>query len=97
MAVTVDEAKVWLREDSDDEAVLKEIQDMIDAAEIYITNGSGYNFLTPNKLADLAVKVLVTHWYEFRGSVLIGSISKEIEFSLKSILAQLSYCYEEGE
>jgi len=94
MAMTLDEVKLWLRVDGDDEDSV--IADMIDAAKEYIKNGSGYsNFDDPNKLADLAIKVLVTHWYENRGSVLIGSISKEIEFSLQSIMAQLSYCYDE--
>ena len=95
MAVTLDEMKLWLRVDGNDEDTV--IEDMIDAAKEYIKNGSGFTgFDSDNKLADLAIKVLVTHWYENRGSVLIGSISKEIEFSLQSILMQLSYCYPEA-
>jgi hypothetical protein len=30
--------------------------------------------------------MLVGHWYEFRTSVLTGSISKEVEFGVKSLL-----------
>jgi len=33
-----------------------------------------------------AVNVLVTHWYENRSAILIGSISKELEFSLNALL-----------
>ena len=33
-----------------------------------------------------AILMLVGHWYEFRTSVLTGSISKEIEFGVKSLL-----------
>lgn len=33
-----------------------------------------------------AILMLVGHWYESRSSVLTGSISKEIEFGLKSLL-----------
>ena len=33
-----------------------------------------------------AMLMLVGHWYEFRSSVLTGSISKEIEFGVKSLL-----------
>jgi hypothetical protein len=28
----------------------------------------------------------VAHWYEYRGAVLTGTISKEIEFAVKSLL-----------
>jgi uncharacterized phiE125 gp8 family phage protein len=33
-----------------------------------------------------AILMLVGHWYESRSSVLTGSISKEIEFGVKSLL-----------
>lgn len=33
-----------------------------------------------------AILMLVGHWYEMRSSVLTGSISKEIEFGVKSLL-----------
>lgn len=33
-----------------------------------------------------AILMLVGHWYEFRSSVLTGSISKEIEFGVKALL-----------
>lgn len=33
-----------------------------------------------------AVKMLVTHWYENRSLVIIGSISKELEFGLQRLL-----------
>lgn len=96
MVPMLDEMKLWLRVDGDDEDSI--IMEMIDAAKEYIKNGTGFeDFDGDNKLADLAIKVLVTHWYENRGSVLIGSISKEIEFSLRNILAQLSYCYPEAD
>jgi uncharacterized phiE125 gp8 family phage protein len=33
-----------------------------------------------------AMLMLVAHWYEYRGAVLTGTISKEIEFAVKSLL-----------
>jgi hypothetical protein len=33
-----------------------------------------------------AILMLVGHWYEARSSVLTGTISKEIEFGVKSLL-----------
>lgn len=41
------------------------------------------------ELYKLAVFMLVGHWYENRGTVLVGSISKELEHSLTSIIIQL--------
>lgn len=35
-----------------------------------------------------AMLLLIGHWYENRGAVLIGSMSKEIEFSVRSLLEQ---------
>lgn len=39
--------------------------------------------------AKQAVLFIVNHWYENRGAVLVGSISKEIENSTRALLAQL--------
>lgn len=36
--------------------------------------------------AKTAILMLVAHWYESRSAVLAGSISKEIEFGVKSLL-----------
>jgi hypothetical protein len=33
-----------------------------------------------------AILMLVAHWYDRRESVLTGSISKEVEFGVKSLL-----------
>ena len=37
----------------------------------------------------MAVRMLVAHWYENRETVAVGSITKEIEFSFKNLLAQI--------
>jgi uncharacterized phiE125 gp8 family phage protein len=33
-----------------------------------------------------AIKLLVSHWYEAREAVVVGTITKEVEFSLKALL-----------
>lgn len=38
-----------------------------------------------------AVKLLVAHWYENRGAVIVGTISKEMEFGINSLLATNEY------
>lgn len=49
-----------------------------------------------------AMKLLVDHWFENRSALLVGSISKELEFSLLNLLEAYSYgdeftCYSAGE
>jgi uncharacterized phiE125 gp8 family phage protein len=34
-----------------------------------------------------AMLMLVGHWYENRGAVLVGSISKQLEFAVESLLS----------
>ena len=43
------------------------------------------------ELAKQAILLLVGHWYKFRESVLVGSISKEIEFGYTSIVERLMH------
>ena len=93
MIVTVDEMKEYLREDSEDEAVMSEIANLIDAAEIYLENAGcvlqGSNKIA-NNLAKLAVKQLVTHWYENKEPTGKGD---KLHYGLASIITQLKYCY----
>lgn len=84
----LEELKLYLRVDSEDENSL--ISELQLGAEEYLLN-AGVNKDYTKKLYKLAVKLLVNHWYDNRDSVLIGSISKSMEFSLASIITQLKY------
>ena len=55
----------------------------------YLTNAGVIQ--TDDALYALAVKLLVAHWYENRQAVIIGQVSKQLEYSLQAILAQLMY------
>ncbi|WP_337528048.1 head-tail connector protein [Zhenhengia sp.] len=84
--------KLYIKvEDDEDDAV---IMMQIKAASSYLKN-AGIKIEEVKKNPDdyelykLAVCMLVGHWYENRGAILIGSISKEIEHSLTSIIVQL--------
>jgi uncharacterized phage protein (predicted DNA packaging) len=94
MIVEIDEMKEYLRIDSDDNDL--EIANFIETAEIYLTN-AGCVLLGPdekaNNLAKLAVKILVSHWYENREVEKIGTSVAKLGFSLDSIITQLKYCY----
>lgn len=90
----LEEAKNYLRIDGSEEDIF--LTSLIFAAKEFIKNSVGITLDETNELQKLAVFLLVSHWYENRQSVLIGSISKDLEFSLSSILSQMRYCYESG-
>ena len=87
----LEKIKEYLKIDGNDEDIT--IQTLITSAELYLKN-AGVIEDYQNELYDLAIKMLVLHWYENRESVLVGSISKKLEFSLSNIITQLTYCYE---
>ena len=86
----LEEIKNYMKIDEDYDDNL--INSLIEAANIYMVNAGVKNF--ENDLYKLAIKMLVLHWYENRDIVLIGSISKNLEFTMKNIITQLQYCYE---
>ncbi|WP_333860796.1 head-tail connector protein [Clostridium sp.] len=83
------EAKKYLRVDYEDED--EDIQSLLDAAEKYLIN-AGCILNENDEIAKLAIKMLINEWYENRGPVLIGSISKKLEYGLQALIAQLKYC-----
>lgn len=69
---------------------------LINAAKRYLKN-AGIAADEGNEQYIIAVAMLVTHWHDNRGGIAIGTISKEIEFSLRSVITQLQFCYPENE
>lgn len=88
------EIKEYIRVDYDDDDEL--LEELKGAAEEYLIN-AGIEVNYKSRLYKLAIKMLVIHWYENRETVLIGSLSKSIEYSLAAILKQLRYCGENYE
>jgi len=86
----IDNVKEFLRIDDNNDGTL--IVTLVSAAEIYLTN-AGVKKDETNDLYCLAVNMLVSHWYDNRSAVIIGTISKSLEYSLQSILTQLKFCY----
>ncbi|QIB70685.1 phage gp6-like head-tail connector protein [Aminipila butyrica] len=84
----LEEVKDYLRVDgSDDDS---QVKGLISAADIYLENAGAVKDYD-NNLYKLAVKILVTHWYENR--LPVGEVTEEMAFSLRHILLQLKYCY----
>ncbi|WP_432408554.1 head-tail connector protein [Wukongibacter sp. M2B1] len=95
--MTLNEAKLYLRLEED----YLEEDDLLSAlivfSEEYIKNATGKTseFFSENELYKLAQKMIISHIYDNRLPVVVGSITKKLEFSLRSILIQLQYSYEE--
>ncbi len=87
----IKDIKVFLRIDHDEEDEL--IQSLIKSGEEYLEN-AGCKTNYDSELYNLAVKMLISHWYENRG--LIGSVDF-IKYSLESIIYQLRETNLEGD
>ena len=86
----LNEIKEFIKEDSDDPKILATVKSLKCAAEQYIKNAGVKDSVSyDNALYKLIVQMLVSHWYENRNILVIGSISKEMEISFKSIILQL--------
>ena len=84
MAV-LDDIKAYIRVDDDD----AQVQSLIDAADGYLVNAGAVKD-EMNPLYLLAIKMLVSHWYDNREP--IGNAQK-LAFGLSDIITQLKYCY----
>ena len=89
------EVKLYLRLDGDLEDTL--LAGMIKAATKYLISASGKSKtaagddITSDELARLAIKMLVSHWYDHRGTEWLGGgKAPEIGYSFKVILAHIT-------
>lgn len=85
--MTLEEVKIYLRvnEDEDEEDIF--ISSLQKAAEIYMKNAGvvvGYE----DELYKLAIHMMVLHWYDNRG--IVGE-NKEIPHTLQPIIIQLQH------
>ncbi|MBV2197456.1 head-tail connector protein [Bacillus velezensis] len=83
MAVNLEDMKGYLRVDGDEEDNL--ISSLISAAEKHLQESGVKD--TENDLYSLAVKMLVTEWYEHRGATDEGN--KKLSYSLQSMILLL--------
>lgn len=87
----LEEVKLWLRIDHDEEDGLIEM--LIESAKNYFKNATGYE-LNGDPQAKLFCLVLITDWYENRD--LVGHrVSEKVRFTIQSMLTQLTYSKEE--
>ncbi|OIK11986.1 hypothetical protein BIV60_17150 [Bacillus sp. MUM 116] len=60
---------------------------LIDAAIEYLQNSGVPE--SESKRYELAIFMLVSHWYENREQNMVGTVSKEINFGLQTLILQL--------
>lgn len=82
-----EDVKQYSRVDDPDEGQLLESLEI--ASKMYLKNAGVTTPVNTNELYNLAVKILVTHWYDNREPV--GKADK-LAYSLDSIISQLKYC-----
>lgn len=84
----LEEIKIYLRVDgNDDDALIESLQI---GAEIYLGNAGVIKDYT-NNLYCLAVKLLISHWYDNRAISVTGPNFNKISFSLESIMFSIKY------
>lgn len=86
--MNLEELKLFLRVDGEEEDFL--IEGLKIGAEEYLTNAGIHKDYT-KELYKLAIKILVTHWYENRAVETIGKNVSKIAFGLDTIILQLKY------
>lgn len=86
--MNLEDLKLFLKIDDHEEDALIEALQL--SAEEYLTN-AGINKDYSKELYKLAIKILVSHWYENRAIETIGKNVSKIAFGLDTILIQLKY------
>lgn len=90
-ALSLDEAKSYLRLDESYTDEDTDITALINAAEKYLTN-AGCTLNEGDEVAKLAEKMLVVHWYENREPIGKGDL---LAYGLQALITQLQYCYDD--
>jgi uncharacterized phage protein (predicted DNA packaging) len=100
--MTLEDVKLYLRVDSDLTEDDTLIQSLMAAAQTYITNQTGKQYLVDDEVWNLVIKLLVSHWYDNRqiNSSKPGVLS-EYPHSVTALIHHISLCsaypYTDGE
>lgn len=89
MPLALNEVKEFCKIEGAEEDTL--LSSLLNASVHYILNATREDADRNSELFLLAQRFLVAHWYENRNTVVIGTVSKSLEFALESILTQIKY------
>ncbi len=97
----LEEAKHYLKEDSDDADVNTFITGLITAATTYIYGQTGKTKYTKKdgtvididqeELYNICLKMLIAHWYENRGPQIAGTYTR-IDHSVDALVNHIALC-----
>lgn len=85
--LTLEQAKSFLRMEHSEDDVF--ISSLILTSESFIKNATSLHANPSTNEFQLAQLLLIVHWYENRNIVIIGKISKSMEYALDSLLFQI--------
>lgn len=85
----LEEIKNFIRVDSLEDDIL--LLSLKTSAEEYLANAGVIKDYS-KELYKLAIKLLISHWYDNRDVERIGKNISKISYSLDSIITQLKYC-----
>ena len=88
--MTLNEVKVYLKLDDDLTEDDELITGLIDAAKTYIEDSTGKSY-QDTQLYNLAVKMIVAHWYENRQVISNKTVVNELPQSFFEIVAQIKW------
>ena len=88
--MTLYEVKVYLKLDDDLTEDDEVITGLIDAAKTYIEDSTGKSY-QDTQLYNLAVKMIVAHWYENRQVISNKTVVNELPQSFFAIVAQIQW------
>lgn len=87
--MTIDEAKLYLRIDTDEED--SEIQQLINASIGYIESTTGKKYNDSYPLMDQLSLLLISHWYTNRNLANKSSMIGEYPHSITDMLITIKY------
>lgn len=90
MAVTLEQAKEYLRIDEDLTEDDELIGSLIEAATDYLEQTTGKKYSDNSQLFVLAVKMLVAHWYENRSVFSTKTNVNNLPHSIEAIITHIS-------
>ncbi len=88
-ALTLDEIKLYMLATSPEED--SEITALWEAAKAYLANAGVSAGHVDTPLYSLAVKGLILHWHDNRGSIITGTIVTDIPLGLEAVITQLQW------
>lgn len=88
-ALTADDLKMYLRIDYADEDTL--IQDLLDGAIDFIQRATGKTYMPEDGVWKMAVKYLVSHWYENRDDTVNGRDAK-VDYTIDTLIQHIALC-----